>query len=142
MLYQICFFSKIHPAENGSTRAIPENLLFFLDVTSNLFQHISGFSDIKYQMTWCIEHEKYPNCVRLCTVFLGSQNLEAKIRPNQCIYIFPCTQCVCTYNYQSLCHDISLLQLLKNMKTFDFSENWLSNSINPNLAPTVRLQGK
>ena len=51
LLYQIMFFSKIHPAENGSTRAIPENLLFFLDVTSNLFQHISGFSDIKYQMT-------------------------------------------------------------------------------------------
>ena len=75
-------------------------------------------------------------------VILGSQDLEAKIRPNQCIYSFPCTQCGCTYNYQSLCHEISLLQLLKNIKTFDFSENWLSNSINPNLAPTVRLQGK
>ena len=76
------------------------------------------------------------------SVFLGSQDLEAKIRPNQCIYSFPCTQCGCTYNYQSLCHEISLLQLLKNIKTFDFSENWLSNSINPNLAPTVWLQGK
>ena len=68
LLYQIMFFSKIHPAENGSTRAIPENLPFFLDVTSKLFQHISGFSDVKYQMTWCMEHEKYPNCVRLSTV--------------------------------------------------------------------------
>ena len=75
-------------------------------------------------------------------IILGSEDLEAKIRPNQCIYSFPCTQCGCTYNYQSLCHEISLLQLLKNIKTFDFSENWLSNSINPNLAPTVRLQGK
>ena len=35
LLYQIMFFSKIHPAENGSIRAIPENLPFFL------FQHIS-----------------------------------------------------------------------------------------------------
>ena len=52
------------------------------------------------------------------SVFLGSQDLEAKIRPNQCIYSFPCTQCGCTYNYQSLCHEISLLQLLKNIKNF------------------------
>ena len=51
-------------------------------------------------------------------VILGSQVLEVKIRPNQCIYSFPCTQCGCTYNYQSLCHEISLLQLLKNIKNF------------------------
>ena len=44
-------FSKIHLPENGSIRAIPENLPFFLDVISKLFQHISGLCDIKYQMT-------------------------------------------------------------------------------------------
>ena len=46
LLYQIMFFSKIHPAENGSTRAIPENLPFFLDVTSKLFQHISELNNV------------------------------------------------------------------------------------------------
>ena len=56
-------------------------------------------------------------------LILGSQDSEAKIRPNHCIYSFPCTQRGCTYNYQSLCHEISLSQLLKNMKTFDLSEN-------------------
>ena len=54
--------------KNGPIWASSKNLPFFLDVTSKLFQHISGFSDVKYQMTWCIEHEKYPNCVRLCTI--------------------------------------------------------------------------
>ena len=48
---QILVFSKIHPAENGSIRAIPANLLFFLDVTFKLFQHFSGLFDIKYQMS-------------------------------------------------------------------------------------------
>ena len=61
------FFSKIHPAQNESIRAIPENLPFFLDVTFKLFQHFSGLFETKYQMSWCIEQEKYPNCVRLYT---------------------------------------------------------------------------
>ena len=63
LLYQIMFFSKIHPPENGSIIAIPENLPFFLDVTSKLLKHISGLFYIKYKMYWCIEHGKYPNCV-------------------------------------------------------------------------------
>ena len=53
--------------KNGPIWASSKNLPFFLDVISQLFQHISGLCDIKYQMTWCAEHEKYPNYVRMCT---------------------------------------------------------------------------
>ena len=68
--------------KNGPIWASSKNLPFFLDVTSKLFQHISGFSDVKYQMTWCIEHEKYPNCVRLCTVVSVIDNLLVTVYRN------------------------------------------------------------
>ena len=58
LLYYVMFFSKIHPAENGSILVIPINLPFFLDVTSKLSKHKSGLFDTKYQMSWCIEHEQ------------------------------------------------------------------------------------
>ena len=93
LLYQMMFFSKIHPAENGLIRAIPENLPFFLDVTFKLFQHFSGLFDIKYQMSWCIEHEKCPNCVRLCTVVSAIDNLFVTVDRNT-LYIC----CVWSFN--------------------------------------------
>ena len=68
--------------KNRPIRPSSKNLLFFLDVTSKLFQHISGFSDVKYQMTWCIEHEKYPNCVRLCTVVSVKDDLLVTVDRN------------------------------------------------------------
>ena len=82
LLYQIMFFSKIHPAENGSIRAIPANLPFFLNVTSKLLQHISGLFNRKYQMSWCIEHEKYPNCLCLCTVVSVTDDLFVTVNRN------------------------------------------------------------
>ena len=82
------FFSKIHPAENWSIIVIPINLPFFPDVTSKLFQHISGLFDTKYQMTWCVEHEKYPNCVRLCTVVSVIDDLFVTVYRNTLYNLF------------------------------------------------------
>ena len=52
-----------------------KNLTFFLVVTSKLKVHISGLFYNKYQMSRCIEHEKYPKCVRPCTVVSVMDNL-------------------------------------------------------------------
>ena len=76
--------------KNGPIWASSKNLPFFLDVTSKLFQHISGFSDVKYQMTWCMEHEKYPNCVRLSTVVSVIDDLLVTVDRNTLyISIYP-----------------------------------------------------
>ena len=73
--------------KNGPIWASSKYLPFFLDVTSKLFQHISGFSDVKYQMTWCMEHEKYPNCVRLSTVVSVIDDLLVTVDRNT-LYLF------------------------------------------------------
>ena len=43
---------------------------------------LNFFNKIKYHMSWCKEHEKYPSCVRLCTVVSVVDNLFVTVDRN------------------------------------------------------------
>ena len=117
--------------KNGPIWASSKNLPFFLDVTSKLFQHISGFSDVKYQMTWCIEHEKYPNCVRLCTIVSVIDDLLVTVDRNT-LYLHtllrtPSAQCPSTLimSAYSLCIIDNILSAMQSW--FESNTSMYSN---------------
>jgi len=64
--------------KNGPIWASSKNLLFLPDAISQLFQHISGLCDIKYQMTRCIDNRAW-KISKLC------QNAHRSLRYRQFI---------------------------------------------------------